>query len=159
MSTDNKKLRDFDPDAEPTSEKTITIAHVNEPHDVYGGRATGGKSMEDRQPPHKGWLGNPFLVAEDGRETCIRKFRDAFLVKLRDDRQFCNAVLSLQGQVVACHCREQGEDEPACHLDVVRRFLLDGLVHRIAHDTHGIPLTDYGKERMATQEAVLEVSG
>lgn len=157
--TENSKLRDFDPDAAPDSDKTLTVAHVDEAYDIYGGRATGSKSMADVQPPYKGWLGNPHRLAEcdGGREEAIEKFEQDFIEKLRDDRLFCASVATLSGKVVACHCRSQTEDEPACHLDVVREHLLSGVVYRIAHDAHDLPLTDFEKTEMADPEAVLEV--
>ena len=155
-ANDNKRLYDYHPDAQPEDDQTITVAHVDDPYDVYGGRARRECGhMGGTQPPRRGWLGNPYRVAEYGREDAIDEFEDAFARELRDERAFCNAVLGLCGQVVACHCRHLTDDEPACHLDVVREWLLDGRVFRIAHDIHGIPLSGWQTERMADREVLL----
>lgn len=148
----------FDPDAQPDDQKTITVCHVDDAHDVYGGRHTHGSCMGETIPPHKGWLGNPFRVTDYGRLECIEKFEQAFLQHLKNSKPFCNAVCSLPGQRVACHCRHRDEDATegdACHLDVVRTALLDGRVFRIAHTTHDIALTTTERDRMADPEALL----
>jgi len=153
--TNEKTLFDFDPDAQPTSEKTITICHVDEDHDVYGGRHSYGRCMGETAPGQNGWLGNPYTVADHGREECIAMFKTRFNSELRQNHEFCLAVTALTGQRVACHCRHSDEDEPACHLDVVREALLDGRVYRIAHDLHDITLTDAERDQMADPEEVL----
>jgi len=155
QTSDNSTLYDFDPDAQPESEQTITVGHVSEPHDFYGGRHTHGSQMGETNPPSKGWLGNPFTVAQYGREECIEKFEQAFIDELRDNHAFCNAVTALDGNVVACHCRETSEDSPSCHLDVVREMLLDGTVFAIAHHVHDIPLCDWKLDVAAEPEELL----
>jgi len=155
QSEDNQTLYDFDPDAQPESERSITVAHVDEPHDVYGGRHSYERHMGEQNPGSKGWLGNPFTVAQYGREECIEKYRGAFLKELRDSRGFCNAVVALDGRVVACHCRKSNEDSPACHLDVVREALLDGTVFGIAKHLHDIPMVDWKHEEAAAPEALI----
>jgi len=126
----------------------ITVVHVEEPFDTYGARAKGGISMAERDPPYKGWLGNPHTVDGWGRDRAIELFERDYYEKLRDSRDFTNAVLTLVGRRVACWCRAEDDDEPACHLDVVNRSLIDGHVARIAHQIHDIPLTDAESERM-----------
>jgi hypothetical protein len=147
--TDQHSLYDYDADAQPDAEKTITIAHVDEPHDVYGGRHSHGAHMGETLPPEKGWLGNPYRLSDFSREQAINRFEMAFHDELRKSSRFCNAVLSLTGKVVACHCRRSGDDEPACHLDVVRNYLLEGYVHWIAHHEHDIALTEAEHKQMA----------
>ena len=154
-TTDNSTIYDFDPEAAPKHEKTITVCHVDEDYDVYGGRHTYGKCMGETNPPHRGWLGNPFRVAEYGREECIERFEEAFIEHLRDDWAFCNACIGLPGRRVACHCRHDGEDEPSCHLDVVQEALLDGRVFRIALDIHDISIPEWMAESACDPEVLL----
>lgn len=154
--TDDTTLFDFDPSAQAEDEKTIEVCHVAEPFDIYGGRAKGGIAMGDHHPPKKGWLGNPYRVTDYGREHCIKLFEADFYDRLRESRDFCNAVLSLMGKRVACHCRRSDEsDGKACHLDIVRHALLDGHVQRIAHDVHDITLTDKERGMMCDPEDLL----
>lgn len=151
------KLNDYVPDAESQSEKTITIAHVDEPHDLYGGRAAGGtRHMNNASTPTKrGWLGNPYRVDDHGRDGCIEKFREDFYAKLWDDWRFCNACIGLPGRVVACYCRSMDEDEPACHLDVVQEALLEGHVFRIALNVHDIKIPEWMEEASCAPEDLL----
>lgn len=152
---DNSTLYDFDPESAPDEERTITVCHVSGSYDVYGGRAKGGKCMGETNPPHKGWLGNPFRVAEYGRMECIEMFEQAFVVNLRQSRDFCNAVIGLPATRVACHCRHRDEDEPPCHLDVVRAKLLDGTVFTIANIVHDISMPDWMHESARDPEGLL----
>lgn len=154
MTNPDSSIFDFDPDAQPTDQRTITVCHVNEDYDVYGGRTRGGKAMGDTEPPYRGWLGNPYRVADHGRQECIEKFEQSYLQHLTNDWAFCNAIVGLEGQRVACHCRHSDEENPSCHLDVIRRTLLDGTVHRIADAEHDIALTEAQYERMADQMEV-----
>jgi len=153
--TEDSDLFAYDTEAQPTDQRTLTVCHVNESYDIYGGRHNHGRQMGEVNPPTKGWLGNPYRVSDYGREKCIELFEEAFIDQLRDNRVFCNAVAALPGTRVACHCRHQNETEPACHLDVVREALLDGRVFRVAHSIHGIPLTEIEKSRMCDPEVFL----
>lgn len=150
MSQYTTKLYDFDPDAQPEDEATLTVAHVDEPHDLYGGRQRRGSSTDhlgEVNPTKKGWLGNPHLVSEHGRETAIDLFERSFMLELRGSWAFANALIGLPGQVVACHCRHTHESEPACHLDVVREKLLDGTVFGIAHHCHDISMPEWMRKK------------
>ena len=148
-------LFDYDPDAQPRDERTIKVCHVDEPYDFYGGRASYGRCLGEADPTSSGWLGNPFKLADHSREEAIEKFEEAFINELSESRAFCNAVLGLEGNRVACHCRHSKETEPACHLDVVREALLDGRVYLIAQKRHQIALTDAQLDRMARPEDLL----
>lgn len=153
--TEQNSLYDYDPDAAPDEEYTITVGHVDEPHDHYGGRGSHGRCFGETDPTSHGWLGNPYTLAERTREEAIHLFDAHFYETIRDDRDICNAVMALTGDVVACHCRRTTEDEPACHLDVIKAALLDGEVFTIADEVHDIPLPEWMEERKADPEVLL----
>jgi hypothetical protein len=155
MDSSDTTLYDFDPEAAPKHERTITICHVDEDYDVYGGRAKRGACLGETNPPHRGWLGNPFRLSNYGREGCIEKFEPNFIAQLRSSRALCNAVVGLPGRRVACHCRETRETSPACHLDVVQEALLDGRVARIALDIHDIAIPEWMAESACDPEVLL----
>lgn len=132
----------------------ITVCHIIENYDLRGHRHY-GSGMDERNPPHSGWLGNPYPKDEHGRETCIRLFRSDFKDKLRTDPNFALAVKSLSGRAVACYCRRSDEDEPACHLDVVDELLSNGFVHGCCHHLHDdTPLPDDEIEHAASKTEV-----
>lgn len=153
----NSEIDDYLPEKSPDQQTItgVTICHVSEDFDVYGGRARGGKDLTETRPPHKGWLGNPYPAEQYGRESCIRRFKRTFYDELRDRHDLTNAVLALRGRSVACYCRHSDEDEPACHLDVVNAALVDGHVQRIAQSLHDIPLTDEMAAEMCDPEDLL----
>lgn len=155
MTDEQADFNEFEDEPKALSERTITIGHVNEPHDTYGGRHR-GSGIDENNPPHRGWLGNPYPVEEHGREQCIEMFEGDFIEKALDDHLFCNALLGLPGQVVACYCRHTDEQEPACHLDVVRDRLKDGLVFRAAI-RHDIPLPEWMEDRAMEKSEVLNL--
>jgi hypothetical protein len=111
--------------------------------------------LGETAPPSKGWLGNPFKVSDYGREKCIEMYEKAFLKELEESWHFTNACVGLPGRVVACHCRRTTEDEPACHLDVVREALLDGTVFGVARDVHEISMADWKHEIAVPADEVL----
>lgn len=151
--SDDTTFEDFE--EEPDDVEEMTVVHISEPHDYYGGRGGNGRDMSNTQPPHRGWLGNPFPVSEHGREECITEFETFFYQMMRDDRLFCDSVMTLVDARVACFCRHEDEDEPKCHLDIVKRAVDAGHVHRIAKNVHGIKLTDEQEARMADPEELL----
>jgi hypothetical protein len=152
--TKQHDLTKYDRNAAPTDQRTIIVSHVSEDTDLYGGRANRGRCMGETDPPRSGWLGNPHRVADHGREEAIEKFREDFVEQLRTDWGFANACVSLPGQSVACHCRQSNEDEPDCHLDVVRSLLLDGTVFAAAYYDHDISMADW-KEQLAKERGEL----
>lgn len=152
--TRDHKLTDYDPEAIPESSRTITVGHVDEPHDIYGGRGRYDRHFGNCQPGTKGWLGNPYTLADHTRDEAIALFERDFDDTLRDwdhGHTLTNALLGLPGQVVACHCRKTDETEPGCHLDIIREKLLDGTIFRIARDEYAIPLADWQQEVAADE--------
>lgn len=78
----------------------------HEEFDVYIGRGTP-------------W-GNPFPIGENGmdRAAVIEAYRAYFKNKFVDNAEGRQAILSLKGKVLGCHCK------PApCHGDVIAEFL------------------------------------
>lgn len=131
----------------PNGIDATRVVHKNDDHDTYGGRGTRGADMSNTPPTMSGWLGNPYRLANQGREAAVREFQKDFYDKLWDDKKFCNAVDALKGDDIACWCRHRGEDEPLCHLDVVVEAIERGhtraiLIHK--HDL-GAATTDGGR--------------
>jgi hypothetical protein len=106
----------------------ITIVTKMESHDVYGGRAgdDGTNHVGNTLVGRRGWLGNPFTTDIFDRERAINLYQGVFLSRLEQD-EFREAVEDLEGKRVACWCRTESEDEPACHLDVIDAYLRDEL--------------------------------
>jgi hypothetical protein len=135
-------LFDFDnTEAPPDERRGITVCHVDEEYDTYGGRERGNRHLSNTAVGDRGWLGNPYRLADHSRSTAIEKFTETYRDRLRSDEDFVNAVLSLEGDRVACHCRHSTERTPACHLDVVNESFQSGLLYSAAM-LHGIALTE-----------------
>jgi len=88
--------------------------------DEYAGRGKGNRHMNNTRIGVRGWLGNPHRL-DDGytREESISLFQDDFKARLRDDKEFREAVAELSGKVLGCWCQSLNEDEPACHAEVI----------------------------------------
>lgn len=152
--TDQSKFTQFDKET-PTDRRTITVAHVSEDYDLYGGRATHGRCLGEAEPPQSGWLGNPHTLSNHSREEAIDLYRDDFIRQLAQSWRFVNACVALPGTTVACHCRRSDEDEPGCHLDVVRELLLDGTVFGFAKHAHDISMAEWKKSEACSPEELL----
>lgn len=87
-------------------------------YDVYVGNPQGGTDPRELQPGEYGFLGNPWNHLSDPGEA-QRKYEKYFLQRVRKDRRFRLAVLSLQGQRLGCFC-EEGQ---GCHADFLKRWL------------------------------------
>lgn len=94
--------------------------------DVDIGRAKKGeeerKHMLNTEVGNKGWLGNPFILEKHGgdytREESIKKFKEKFYEKLKNDPEFKQAVKQLKGKVLGGWCKPK-----ACHGDVIVEYL------------------------------------
>ena len=69
---------------------------------VYGGRGSP--------------FGNPF--ASGTREENIERFRNYFFIRIKNESDFKEEVLSLKNKRVWCFCKPK-----PCHLDVVKEWL------------------------------------
>jgi len=119
--------------------------------DVYAGRGPGARDMSETPVGERGWLGNPFALddldendtneGETVREASIRKFRAAFEKKLRNSKEFRNAVRDLAGNVLGCWCQRLDDDQPACHAEVIAEH-----ADRLADEDHcsvcGMPASE-----------------
>lgn len=102
-----------------TTEPT-TVGHCRrDTTDVYVGRGQNGRHMLSTPLHARGWLGNPFTVADYDRAESIEKFLEAFEDKLNRDEAFREAVAELSGQVLGCWCQSINDDQPACHAEVI----------------------------------------
>ncbi|MFB6296464.1 MAG: DUF4326 domain-containing protein [Halobacteriales archaeon] len=116
------------PDPLAPGTEGITVCHKDEPHDVYGGRAS-NRSILTADPGQSGWLGNPHKMTDDTRrerQRVIARFVPAFYGRLRSDPAFRQAVHDLAGQRVGGWCQHAAADGPRCHLEVLDAFLRGG---------------------------------
>lgn len=96
--------------------------HLADETDVYAGRGPGGRTMAATAPGRRGWLGNPYVVEDHGREKSIELFRRDFERRLADDETFREAVRDLSGEALGCWCQRLDEDGPPCHAEVVAEW-------------------------------------
>lgn len=97
--------------------------------DTYIGRGPGGRDMSDTPVGERGWLGNPFVTNEKGGEytldESIERFFKEFHARLAVDEEFREAVHELAGDTLGGWCQLVHEDGPACHGDVIAKYLND----------------------------------
>lgn len=90
--------------------------------DNYIGRVDGNNIL-DTKPTTDGWLGNPYTVSEYGRERCVELFEQTFARKIALNPDFWEYLSLLAGHTLGCWCHRLDADEPACHGDVIARWL------------------------------------
>ena len=83
---------------------TKVVNKYREAYDVYIGRPS--------------QFGNPFSVKKYGREGCIKKYREYFYKRIKEDVKFKEEVLKLKDKVLGCFCKPL-----ACHGDVIKEYL------------------------------------
>lgn len=100
------------------------VGHVKlDETDVYAGRGPGGRAMDETPVGERGWLGNPYPLADTGsRAAAIEAFRADFIARLKSDEQFRDAVENLSGRTLGCWCHRADKDGPACHADVIAEW-------------------------------------
>ena len=104
----------------PTLEPTRVGHCKRDETDAYAGRGPGGRTMNNTEIGTRGWLGNPYRLADGySRAESINLFRDDFEARLRADDEFRAAVRDLSGAVLGCWCQSLDDDEPACHAEVI----------------------------------------
>jgi hypothetical protein len=106
-----------------TSLECTRIGHIkHDDYDVYIGRGPGGRSFTQTEIGNRGWLGNPYIVEEHGREEAVRRFEGEFGWALLNDSEFREAVANLSGQTLGCWCQRLEDDGPACHGEVIAKL-------------------------------------
>jgi hypothetical protein len=104
----------------PRTERTRVGHCKRDETDIYAGRGVAGRSMNNTEIGSRGWLGNPYTLADGyNRAESIDLFRDDFEARLRADDEFRAAVRNLSGTVLGCWCRSLNDDAPACHAEVI----------------------------------------
>lgn len=98
--------------------------HVGHYHqddaDQYIGRGEGGDAhLLNTAPEHSGGFGNPFKLEDYTRAESIALFAYNLCDQLVTRPSLIDAVADLSGQTLACFCRSQDDDDPACHGDVL----------------------------------------
>lgn len=83
----------------------------NEPFDVYIGRTSAGRDKD---------FGNPYTVADYGRDECIELYRKYFYARLLSDPGFRERVEALRDKTLGCHCKPK-----TCHGDIIVGYLND----------------------------------
>lgn len=107
---------------------TTVVNLRKEPFDVYIGRAGHG---------HDGTFGNPF--SQWDRATNIAKFREYFLERIQQDRDFKSKVLSLKGKRLGCFCKPKD-----CHGDIIAEYLNNIVLEKLKYAVIGSrTFTDY----------------
>jgi len=82
---------------------------------IYIGRGRGKHAVRD--PKKTGYFGNPFTVADHGREGCIELYEAWAESGVRTDPVFREAVKDLFGKTLVCYCAPL-----ACHGDVLAKL-------------------------------------
>jgi len=78
--------------------------------DVYIGRS---------KIPDVGYFGNPYHIGADGtREEVLFRYKEYFIKRVRDDREFYKRVIDLKGKRLGCFCKPD-----ACHGDIIATYL------------------------------------
>jgi len=89
---------------------TIAVNMYHHTYDVYIGRAGLGRD---------GYFGNPYLIGIDGtREEVLSKYKEYFIKRVREDRDFYTRILELKGQRLGCFCKPKD-----CHGDIIARYI------------------------------------
>lgn len=65
-----------------------------------------------------GYFGNPYTVANYGRERCIELYRKHFYARLQREPEFKKMIDGLRGKVLGCYCKPL-----ACHGDIIAEYL------------------------------------
>ena len=79
-------------------------------YDQYIGRA--GKGQD-------GYFGNPYrLNSDETRGSTIKKYRQYFYDRLRNDPEFKRKVNELRGKILGCFCKPN-----QCHGDIIVEYL------------------------------------
>lgn len=119
---------------QPAIRGCLEVGHVRGQFDHYGARRRVDdelRHMNNTDAGDPGWLGNPYLLDDDGtRREVIAAFTRDFLERVDADPEFREAVEGLRGQRAACWCRgvsQQRDPSNWCHLDVVACWLDDDL--------------------------------
>ncbi len=78
--------------------------------DVYIGRS---------KIPDVGYFGNPYPIDEDAsREEVLSKYKEYFIKRVREDREFYRRIIALKGKRLGCFCKPD-----ACHGDIIATYL------------------------------------
>lgn len=74
------------------------------------------KHLNNTPVGERGWLGNPYPLAEGyTREESVGKFVADLLDRIESDPEFREALFELQGDVLGCWCQRLDEEGPLCH--------------------------------------------
>jgi len=106
---------------------TRLVGHTKKDDDegVYIGRGRDGASMNDVEPPTRGWIGNPYTLADGySRKEAVELFEQDLVERVTNDAAFRSALRKLAGEKLDCWCQCRGEAEPACHGEVVVKHAL-----------------------------------
>ncbi len=69
--------------------------------------------------PDVGYFGNPYHIGVDGtREEVLFRYKEYFIKRVRDDREFYKRVIDLKGKRLGCFCKPE-----ACHGDIIATYL------------------------------------
>lgn len=107
--------------SQATASRDTRVGHCKKDDtDVYAGRGSGGRDMTNTPIGVRGWLGNPFALSDGySRDESVEKFKEVFLNRIHNDREFADAIADLHGQTLGCWCQRTDDNEPRCHARVI----------------------------------------
>ena len=129
---------------------TTTVVHVDQPHDIYIGRAVPRRGFKKSR-----WANLDAISETLTRENVINLYENWLRLQLRIGRVTREDLESLQGKVLGCWCKPE-----ACHGDVIAWyadnidivFMSDDQLFQAVID-RGVTIavdgaeTEWGKER------------
>jgi len=135
----------FDEDLTESPNSTVSIVPTNTKDAVSGMRANYGNAhLNNTKPGEAGWLGNPHKWAGNGGpknvtvDDAIRAFKNDFVKKIKEDKEFREAVIGLRGKQIGYY--EPNAEKS--HVKGIQTFLAN--------------LTDEQIRAMGVEEKVIE---
>lgn len=111
----------YDPDWKEKEEVVLNTMVVNlryDDYDVYIGRAGKGQTGYFGNPHTQGMVYCPECHGHHDRKDAIEAFKQYFLKRVAEDKEFRANVLALRGKRLGCFCKPL-----PCHGDVIKEWL------------------------------------
>lgn len=111
----------FDPDWKEKEELVLNTMVVNlyrDDYDVYIGRAGKGQSGYFGNPHTMGGVYCSHCKGYHDRASSIAAFKEDFLKRIEEDKEFRKKVLELRGKRLGCFCKPL-----QCHGDIYKEWL------------------------------------
>ena len=115
----------FDPDYKEKEELVSETCVVNlrlEKYDVYIGRAGKGQDGYFGNPHTMGGIYCKHCKGYHDRAGSIAAFKQDFLKRIEEDKEFRVKVIALRGKTLGCFCKQKDYEVP-CHGDIYKEWL------------------------------------